>query len=430
MRRKLMFGIMALATIASVSVGFSGSQARDKAGSSSSLGYVTNDGIVLKFTGGFDAVIQKVIRQANSERQQWQFCTNPPRGPFVLPRFPGQQQSCGPEPRPFNPDSAGTFSLYELVWSPTGTKVGERLSTFTFSNPGDNAIPLSKPITGKCVVIADARGNFVPIRSGSGERFAFSNPFSPLNGEVEQAQAEVDRLNREIASVEARTSSGSSNLSARMADFSRAGGRTGNEGMYCPTVAQRSLPPRPTNAMSSAEIELQANGSCVDVMLRRHDRNKVINALAAVDRTDTAISNYRTWQGRKAQCSLVNPHNEDVDFGVRFNCGGISDIICYQEIRRVFNQCKAVVRNSCGGSISAYNAEVERIRREPQEQMNRCANAMAAVQDARASLNDNDYGLQGLRNDLAGAQQRLAAAQARPRAQGQSLSLSDARCGG
>ncbi len=393
------------------------------------LGYVANDGLHVMFEGGFDAVIQKVIRQANSERQQWEFCTNPPRvnGPFALPRFPVQQQNCGQQPAPFNPDNAATFSVYELAWSPTGTKVGERLSTFRIANPGDNLVPLSKPITGKCVVLADVRGNFVQVRSGSGDRFAFTNPFSSQTSDIERAQGEVQRIARALSDAQNQKTSSSQNLAARMAEFTQAGGRTGAEGMYCPTVVQRPLPPRP-NTMSAAAVELQANGSCMDVLLRRHDQRKVVAAISAVDRTDTVVANYKTWKNQKAQCSMGNIQTDD--YGIRLACGGLSDIMCYNKIRDVFSQCHAVVRNSCGGGLSAWQAQVERIRREPQERMDRCSNAMAAVMDLRDAAPDTDANLAGLRSELIAAQQQLVDAMARSRPQAQSMSLSDARCGG
>lgn len=427
----VVFGLAASLAALSGVIGLSGSAARETSRSEgASLGTVSNDGLALRFTGGFDAIVQKVIRQANSDLQQWEFCTNPPRmrGPFVVPqlRLPGQ--TCGEKPRPFNPDNAGTFSLYELVWSPTGTKLGERLSQFTFSNPNINWVQTTKPTAGKCMALVDARGNLVPIRSGTGDKFSFTNPFSPLNGEVQQAQAEVDRLTSAIRSAESSRSSGGGTLSSLTAEFTRVGGRSDADGMYCPTFTQRALPPRPTNVMSAAEVELQANGSCVDVMLRSHDRLKVYNALSRADRTDTVVRNYNTWRNRKAQCSMGNIQTND--YGVRASCGGLSDIWCYDTIIGQLNQCKIAVRNSCGGSLSSWQAQVDRIRREPQEAQYRCENALSAVQNARSSVGANDTNLQKLRGDLTAAQQRLTEAQGRPQPQAQSLSISQARCGG
>lgn len=417
------------------------------------LGYVDNDGIVVRYQGGFQNAVTAAQKESRKALSSWQNCMTGNQLSKAFELSPQDYQRyrvypaayCGPQPDDRSAQ-AGQFSLKELRWSPTGTQIGRTLSTFTFTNPGEMRVPLNETISGKCVAFFNANGNPIAVRTAKRDdnAFAFTNPFAPLNGELRSQEAEVARLRSALQKANSDLAKKTESANAQLVIFRSLGNSSARPvdgferlDLQCTAPAQRPIPPRPTNIMSARDVEYNANGSCWDLLARRHDRNMVANAIVAYDRDDRIRTDFTQWSSsrNKASCSLSYTHSDFEDQMIRGACSVgaafFSDVYCYQAIRQRFDQCRVAVRQSCGGEEAAYEQRVAEIRREPGEALRQCNTMRGNVMRAWVEADTlQDQTIPQLETQYAEANRRLVELRSQPQEAPQSMSLAEARCGG
>ena len=390
------------------------------------LGYFDEAGLHLPWGEAFQRSQRDTGRRADESRRAYDRCRNPSSGasldilrfglgaalghrvgPRILLRPAPRQPSgdCGNAPTAVS--GAASVNLVDANDAASGRAAV--VAKIIFHNADDNLVRNSAALGGKCLALMDGASHLIPVRSMSDpDPYGFANPAAsdPRRG----LESRADNLRQRIAARQQAA------VSARETLASQSNYKFGIG--ECTTPPGAPIPPRPAS-MSEAEIEDQAAGSCVDLMMRRHDPAKVMGALRSV-RQEALLSSMRRYQAHPAACASDMPSQAN-DVMIRAVCA-YSDIACYGTIQTVINECRVLVRRSCGAPLAAWERRVETINAAPAAARAQCEGARQNFIGAR----DDIASLQAELENVEGELGRLRATAPTPRA----VPLSQARCGG
>lgn len=384
------------------------------------LGYVTNDGLVLRPHPAFSSAARAVSGASNRSQSDWRTCMsgNDFRRAFSMPRneFVRYQrnpaQFCGPQPSGVDTSTAEEFQIREFVFSISdGRRMGGVVATVTFNDAGDMLVPNSERLAGKCLVLTNSAGAPIPVRSDRGrDPYSFSNPFQKVADPVGLAQTQAQRLSSEMALLQSRVSESQGQLSASNA----------YRGGQCIRPATRPIPTRPA-VMSDAAITTAAKGFCTDMSMRRHPVSDVRAALRSAYMDDYDAARAAWVRGPQAQCA-VNVRSQTDDQFTRWMGQLGPQFGYYGMIQDQIKTCEAIATRSCRAPLAAWESQAAAIRAGPAAELSQCQALVSQVTTSEASMRSVAPRLEQARADL-------IAAQNAPQQQAQSLPLSQATCG-
>ena len=382
------------------------------------VGYVSNRGIGFYVHPSFRTASQAITSETQKAQSRWRTCMSGwDFSKLALPRYqledyrrnPGRY--CGPQPAGASVESAETFQLREVAFSlQGGRRPGNVVSTFSFTDPDGILLTAERgELTNRCFMLTSSAGVPIPVRSTSDpDAFTFSNPFNRLGSQLATAQAETKTHGDRLAALESSLATSRTTLSA-----SRA-----YRGGQCVRPSPGPLPARP-NVMSDAAIVEAAQGSCTDVMMRRHSEAAVTTALMSID-LDDYVDDRRAWlRGSKPSCARVL-HSQADDQAIRM-ATVLGQFAYYGAIQTTVKNCVARAVNACRAPLAAWESQVAAVRAGPEAELNQCRTLVSQIAATEADI-------QSTRPRFDQAAIALAAAQSAPQEQPQGLPLSQARC--
>lgn len=199
-----------------------------------------------------------------------------------------------------------------------------------------------------CFVIGTRKGNKlvpVPVRSGRGDKFLFSNPLAYTAALKSNAYADWQAKEKALQGDESNWQTTYNRL-LRNPAYDRAG-------KQCTTPAMGRIPPKP-NVMSWEASELQANGQCVNLISARWRYTQVADAMAAIAE-DGIMDEHSRWKrgGNKASCARKGAlYSQSVDW-----VGGLCSVFGVSGergcIQNLVKACKKRVHDECRGGARA-----------------------------------------------------------------------------
>lgn len=148
-------------------------------------------------------------------------------------------------------------------------------------------------------------------------------------------------------------------------------------GHSCQKPQVKPLPPEPKD-MSLAQAEFQANGSCLDLLTRRHTPPKIMQSLIAV-RQEHLWASFEEWKkAPKESCAMSYMPSQALDFFVRM-CGAFGYEASNACLMDYMTECKAKAVQACRSNHIAWQYQVENIKAEPGQLFYKCQSNLEQI---------------------------------------------------
>lgn len=287
------------------------------------------------------------------------------------------------------------------------------ISQSYYGRNADVVLPF-KTVRGRasCFILVNDIGHAIPVRNGQGiNAYLFSHPnikhqvsSNNLLSTIKRDQSHLLILKDDLQ------------RHTRTLNNSRA-----YRGGTCIKPERQRIPQKP-RIMSQSQALFQAEGTCYELIARRHDMRLVRNSMGAILRDDV-FATHKKWQkSKKASCARsIHSQIEDAKCAVgKDNAIFINwSRSCIQDL---FSNCVASAVQKCTGNVlREWENTVAQIKTEPAISLGRCQEALHVLKQNGQLIPEKERAIAQNRAQIKRQKQYIPTAPV-------FLDLHDARC--